>query len=231
MGHYGSSAAHPAAGNPVYFWQGNVFLGYTIQAYLTQGNAAQSSSNSHSGQANNQSNAVPPYVHMSNAAPPYVHMSNAAPPYTQMSNAAQTDGGESSRSSHFSNWGMPHRSRKQTRSTVNVDESDEDRIETQVLDSEHRRLLESRSESASESESDSDEPVTKKRKFTPKEETIVFLKGLTDKPLKNEERKSIAAKFPLLSYDPAHPSKLDEAVVNLIPKSVKTNDRFLSKLW
>ena len=71
---------------------------------------------------------------------------------------------------------------KQTRSTVNVDESDEDRIETQVLDSEHRRLLESRSESASKSKSDSDEPVTKKRKFTPKEETVVFLKGLLTTP-------------------------------------------------
>ena len=68
--------------------------------------------------------------------------------------------------------------------------------------------------------------VTKKRKFTPKEETVVFLKGLTDKPLKNEERKSVATNFTLPSCDPAHPPKL---VISLIPKSAKTNDRFLSK--
>ena len=70
----------------------------------------------------------------------------------------------------------------------------------------------------------------KKRIFTPKEETVVFLKGLTDKLLKNEECNSVAAKFPLPSCDPAHPPELDEAMVSFIPKSAKTNDRFLSKL-
>ena len=35
MGHYGSGAFHPAAGNPTYFRQGNTFLGY-MQAYLTR---------------------------------------------------------------------------------------------------------------------------------------------------------------------------------------------------
>ena len=40
----------------------------------------------------------------------------------------------------------------------------------------------------------------------------------------------MTAKFPFPSRDPAHPPKLDDAVIGLIPRQAKSNDRFLSKL-
>ena len=51
-----------------------------------------------------------------------------------------------------------------------------------------------------------------------------------EKPLKNEKRKALANKFALPSCDPAHPPKLDESIVCLIPKTARSYNRFLSKL-
>ena len=48
--------------------------------------------------------------------------------------------------------------------------------------------------------------------------------------MKNEKRKALANKFPLPSCYPAHPPKLDESIVCLIPKTARSYNRFLSKL-
>lgn len=74
------------------------------------------------------------------------------------------------------------------------------------------RVSESEKETVSESEeesSDSEEQVgpPTKRKFIPRQDTIDFLRSVTEKPLKNDRRKMITSKFPLPSCDPAHPPK------------------------
>ena len=64
----------------------------------------------------------------------------------------------------------------------------------------------------------------------PTKDTVKFLRSVVEKPLKNEKRKALANKFPLPSCDPAHPPKLDESIVCLIPKTARSYERFLSKL-
>ena len=91
-----------------------------------------------------------------------------------------------------------------------------------LSESECRYLL-SDSDSNSDSESECDVPPTK-RKFVPWLETVKFLKSVVEKPLKNDKRRSLAGRFPLPSCDPAHPPKLDESVVCLVPKTAKSYD-------
>jgi len=107
------------------------------------------------------------------------------------------------------------------------DETEEE-VNPYLSESERRDLL-SDSDSSSDSESEDDQPRAK-RKFIPRKETMKFLETVVDKPLKNDKRKAVASKFPLPSCDPAHPPKLDESIVCLVPKAAKSYDRFLSKL-
>ena len=80
-----------------------------------------------------------------------------------------------------------------------------------------------------DSDSEQDEPPAKRRCVLTKD-TVKFLRSVVEKPLKNNKRKALANKFPLPSCDPAHPPKLDESIVCLIPKTARSYDRFLSKL-
>ena len=99
-----------------------------------------------------------------------------------------------------------------------VDLSDEDRIS--LLS--HQEEDEFRSEDEG---SEEDEPPPKKR-FKPSEETLGYLKSSASKPLKNDKRRTILGKFPMLAADAAHPPKLDDSVACL----VQSHDNFLSKL-
>ena len=60
--------------------------------------------------------------------------------------------------------------------------------------------------------------------------TIKILKAVTEKPIKNEKRKSITNKCPLPSCDYAHTPKLDDDIACIVPKSAKTYYCYLSKL-
>ena len=80
-----------------------------------------------------------------------------------------------------------------------------------------RELSELLSNSDSELGSDDEdlkEPDATKR-FVPSEEVQQLLSSTSLKLLKNDHRKSIMNK---LVCDPAHPSKVDEAVFTLVPK-------------
>ena len=92
-----------------------------------------------------------------------------------------------------------------------------------------RRVSIETSQSDTDSDSEQDEPPAKRR-CVPTKDTVKFLRSVVEKLLKNEKRKALANKFPLPSCDPAHPSKLDESIVCLIPKTARSYNRFLSKL-
>ena len=108
------------------------------------------------------------------------------------------------------------------------DGTDEDDINPYLTESEHRDLL-SDCQSDTDSDSEQDEPPAKRR-CVPTKDTVKFLGSIVEKPSKNEKQKTLANKFPPPSCDPAHPPKLDELIVCLIPKTARSYDRFLSKL-
>lgn len=58
---------------------------------------------------------------------------------------------------------------------------------------------------------------TERRELFSSEEDSDGEEGSSPKPLKNERRKATMAKFPIPSCDPAHPPKLDESIICLVP--------------
>ena len=175
--------------------------------------------------------------HMTNAVNPY--QSNAACFHTR--NAAQ-QGTSTAVDQHqwrWTPWGAypchPEPSiqagskRRRTESQPwDFDGTDEDDINPYLAESECRDLL-----------SDSQSwyrfgfrarRAPAKRRCVPTKDTVKFLRSVVEKPLKNEKRKALANKFALPSCDPAHPPKLDESIVCLIPKTARSYNRFLSKL-
>ena len=75
-----------------------------------------------------------------------------------------------------------------------------------------------------EEEEEDGPPPTKRAKFMPSDRTMKILKAVTEKPIKNEKRKSITNKYPLPSCDYAHTPKLDDDIACIVPKSAKTYD-------
>ena len=73
-------------------------------------------------------------------------------------------------------------------------------------------------------------PPAKWAKFMPSVRIVKILKAITERPIKNEKRKSITNKYPLPSCDYAHTPNLDDDISCIVPKSAKTYDRYLSKL-
>ena len=180
--------------------------------------------------------SVPP-APVGNAAS--FHMSNVANPY--QSNAAQqgTSIAVDQHQWRWTPWGpYPYypepssqagRKRWHTESQPSdSDGTDEDDINPYLTESERRDLL-SDSQSDTDLDSEQDEPPAKRR-CVPTKDMVKFLRLVVEKPLKNEKRKALANKFPLPSFDPGHPPKLDESIVCLIPKTARSHDRFLSKL-
>ena len=175
--------------------------------------------------------------HMGNVANPY--QSNAA--CFHISNAAQ-QGTSTAVDQHqwrWTPWGpypchpepssQAGRKRRHTESQPSdSDGTDEDDINPYLTESERRDLL-SDSQSDTDSDSEQDEPPAKRR-CVPTKDTVKFLRSVVEKPLKNEKWKALANEFPLPSCDPAHPPKLDESIVCLIPKTARLYDQFLSKL-
>ena len=118
------------------------------------------------------------------------------------------------------------RKRRHTESQpLDFDGTDEDDINPYLTESKRRDLL-SDSQSDTDSDSEQDEPPAKRR-CVPTKDTVKFLRSVVEKPLKNEKRRALTNKFPLPSCDPAHPPKLDESIVCLIPKTARSYDRFL----
>ena len=105
-------------------------------------------------------------------------------------------------------------------------ESDEDHIDLFLSEGEREDLL----DPGDEEEDEDKGPPPAKRRYVPGESTTKLLRIATGKPLKNERRKSILAKYPVPSCDPAHPPKLDDSVACIIPQQARTYDRYLSKM-
>ena len=84
-------------------------------------------------------------------------------------------------------------------------------------------------DSGSETNEDEDiklaEPPAKK--FAPSKETLKLLSSASSRPMKNEARRKVIGKLPISACDMAHPSKLNESISWLIPKSARS---FFSKL-
>jgi len=82
---------------------------------------------------------------------------------------------------------------------------------------------------SSDDESQTTEPATKK-KFIPSKKLLESLNSYTVCPLKNEDRKKILGKFPMLACDARHPLRLNDAMEQLLSQRAKSFDTYLSKL-
>ena len=91
-----------------------------------------------------------------------------------------------------------------------------DQLQNQMIMSPH--WCQTQSSLLIQNENDLKEPSPKK-KVVLGESSLAYLKSAVSKPLNNEKRRAITAKFQLHSCDPVHPSKLDEAVTCLVPKN------------
>ena len=75
------------------------------------------------------------------------------------------------------------------------------------------------------------EPLPAKRaRLTSSAKTLDLLRNATAKPLKNDKRRTITAKYPLPACDQAHTPRLDDEIACIVPKGAETHDRYLSKL-
>ena len=99
---------------------------------------------------------------------------------------------------------------------MDSDGTDKDEINPYLVESDCWDLL-SDSQTDTDSESEQDEPPAKRR-CVATEDTVMFLKSVVEKPLKNDEWKVMTNKFLLPACDPAHPPKLDESTACLIPE-------------
>ena len=92
------------------------------------------------------------------------------------------------------------------------------------VSAEERAELLTDSEGDDSDSSETAEPPAKKR-FVPGEKILSLLQS--DKPLKNERRKTLLGKHPILVIDQAHPPEAEAA---LVPRAAKSHDKFLSRL-
>ena len=103
-------------------------------------------------------------------------------------------------------------------------ESEEDSVNPLLSEGEREGLL------GSEESEDEDTAVPEKRKYLPRDSTVKFLNSVTENTLRNDCRRKLLEKFPILSCDPAHPPKVHAALMGIIPKPAKRHDRHLSKM-
>ena len=108
-----------------------------------------------------------------------------------------------------------------------IAESDENCINPFLPEGEREELLESKEDLL---EDEDIGPPPAKKRHVPGESTTSLLRVTTEKPLKNDKRNSILARYPVPSCDPAHPPKLDDSVLCVIPQQARTYDRYLSKM-
>ena len=120
-----------------------------------------------------------------------------------------------------------------SRASSSSGETDEDLIDPYLSEDEFQDVAdtaEEEEEQTTQSTSNTRMSHSQKLAFTPSQNTIKFLNSVTGKSLMNDRRRAVLANYPHPSCDAAHPPKLDEEISQIVPESIRKQDRALSRI-